>query len=38
MNTITNPNGHKVVVVWVRFGVQLGLPQTKALIISYTMH
>ena len=27
MNTITNPNGHKVVVVWVRFGVQLGLRQ-----------
>ena len=31
MNTKTNPNGHRVVAVWVRFGVQLGLRQTPAL-------
>ena len=34
MNTKTNPNGHRVVAVWVRFGVQLGLRQTPALIKS----
>ena len=27
-----NPNGHRVVAVWVRFGVQLGRRQTQALI------
>ena len=34
LNTKTNPNGHRVVAVWVRFGVQLGLRQTPALIKS----
>ena len=34
MNTKTNPNGYRVVAVWVRFGVQLGLRQTPAMIKS----
>ena len=38
LKTKTNPNGHRVVAVWVRFGFQLGLRQTQALIIIYTMH
>ena len=38
MNTETNPNGHKVVAVWVCFGIQVALLKTQALIITYTMH
>ena len=38
LKTKTNPNGHRVVAVWVRFGFQLGLRQIQALIIIYTMH
>ena len=33
LKTKTNPNGHRVVTVWVRFGFQLGLRQWEALII-----
>ena len=32
LKTKTNPNGHKEVAVWVRFGFQLGLRQWEALI------
>ena len=34
LKTKTKPNGQKMVPVWVRFGVQLGLRQTLALIKS----
>ena len=37
-NRVEHQNGRRVMAVWVRFGVQLGLRQTPALIIIYTMH
>ena len=35
--TKTNPNGHKVLTIWVCFGFQLGLRQNQILILIYTM-